>query len=239
MVRGIQRLIDDIRNPRASKKRRKKKIDDLPDLPFFPKFKAPPITKAAKELAKIMVDLGPEAGKPRIFDDTPRPNIIVPHRDNVFDRMKDRREQERGRQKLRRKQQEQRSKVIRRVKTTVKGREPMTMEDDMRELFDRVDDLEGQRLSDVIYEEAERTQNQEMEDALSRIEARRPRQFTRSRQFSRSNLMPAPKKKRKVSAYQKRFGVELKKLKKLHPRTKIQNLMKRAHRRTRAAMKKK
>ena len=225
MVRGIKRLLEDIYNPRASKKRRKKKIDDLPDLPYFPKFKAPPITKAAKELAKVFVDLGPEGA-------SSRPNTIVPHRENVFDRMKDRREQERGRQKLRRKQQEQRSGVIRRVKTTVKGREPMTIRDDMEDLFDRVDDLEGERISNEIYEHAERTQNQEMEDALASIERRRPRQF------SRLNLMPAPKKKRKVSAYQKRFGIELKKLKKLHPRTKIQNLMKKAHRRTRAAMKK-
>ena len=58
-------------------------------------------------------------------------------------------------------------------------------------------------------------------------------------QFSQLNVLPPIKKKRKVSAYQKRFGIELKKLKKLHPRTKIQNLMKKAHRRTRAAMKKK
>ena len=56
-------------------------------------------------------------------------------------------------------------------------------------------------------------------------------------QFERQNILP--RKKRKVSPYQKRFGIELKKLKKLHPRTKIQNLMKKAHRRTRAAMKKK
>ena len=39
-------------------------------------------------------------------------------------------------------------------------------------------------------------------------------------------------KKRKVSAYQKAFGVELKKLKKKHPRTNISVLMKKAHRAT-------
>lgn len=43
--------------------------------------------------------------------------------------------------------------------------------------------------------------------------------------------------KRKVSKYQKRFGQELKKLKAKHPRTKIQNLMKRAHRATKKALK--
>ena len=118
----------------------------------------------------------------------------------------------------------------------------VTIEDDMREVFDNVDDLAAEEIAEEIYQVAEQTQNQDMENALARIEGRRPRQFranTRSRQFSRSNLVPAPKKKRKVSAYQKRFGVELKKLKKLHPRTKIQNLMKKAHRRTRAALKKK
>lgn len=39
-------------------------------------------------------------------------------------------------------------------------------------------------------------------------------------------------KRRKVSAYQKAFGVELKKLKKKHPRTNISVLMKKAHRAT-------
>ena len=56
-----------------------------------------------------------------------------------------------------------------------------------------------------------------------------------SNQFSRSNLLP--KKKRKVSKYQKQFGIQLKKLKKKHPRTKITQLMKRAHRATRKALK--
>ena len=66
-------------------------------------------------------------------------------------------------------------------------------------------------------------------------------QVSRSNQFGNQfgQQRTIPRKKRKVSAYSKRFGIELKKLKKLHPRTKIQNLMKKAHRRTRAAMKKK
>jgi len=63
-----------------------------------------------------------------------------------------------------------------------------------------------------------------------------------SGQFSRSNVIPnlptrAMKKKRKVSKYQKEFGRQLKKLKAKHPRTKIQNLMKRAHLATRKALK--
>tara|TARA_B100000745_G_C20142719_1_gene391834 strand:+ start:1404 stop:1757 length:354 start_codon:yes stop_codon:yes gene_type:complete len=45
----------------------------------------------------------------------------------------------------------------------------------------------------------------------------------------------APKRKRKVSAYQKEFGRQLKKLKKKHPRTPVTRLMKRAHTATRKA----
>jgi len=44
-------------------------------------------------------------------------------------------------------------------------------------------------------------------------------------------------KRRKVSAYQKEFGKQLKKLKKKHPRTKIGTLMKRAHRATKKVRK--
>lgn len=44
-----------------------------------------------------------------------------------------------------------------------------------------------------------------------------------------------PKKKRKVSAYQKEFGRQLKKLKRAHPRTPVTRLMKRAHAATRRA----
>ena len=63
-----------------------------------------------------------------------------------------------------------------------------------------------------------------------------------SGQFSRGSLIPnlpttRTKKKRKVSKYQKEFGRQLKKLKAKHPRTKIQNLMKRAHSATRKALK--
>jgi len=63
----------------------------------------------------------------------------------------------------------------------------------------------------------------------------------RSGQFSRANLLPnlpeTRKKKRKVSKYQKEFGKQLKLLKLKHPRTKITQLMKRAHRATRKVMK--
>jgi hypothetical protein len=43
---------------------------------------------------------------------------------------------------------------------------------------------------------------------------------------------PKPKAKRRVGAYQKQFGKELKALKKKHPRTAQSTLMKRAHRNT-------
>jgi len=54
---------------------------------------------------------------------------------------------------------------------------------------------------------------------------------------NRSLKVTIPKQKRKVSGYQKRFGINLKKLKKAHPRTSISVLMKRAHRMTRRDMK--
>jgi hypothetical protein len=121
-------------------------------------------------------------------------------------------------------------------------------EDDLqRELQDLFDQLPTEGEQELAYldlrEENQRgAQNQTLENALARMAADRPRQFqirARSRSpFTRANLLRAPKKKRKVSKYSKQFGIELKKLKKLHPRTKIQNLMKKAHRRTKAAMKK-
>ena len=46
------------------------------------------------------------------------------------------------------------------------------------------------------------------------------------------------KKPRKVSAYQKQFGRELKNLKKKHPRTPINRLMKKAHSATKKVMRK-
>lgn len=49
---------------------------------------------------------------------------------------------------------------------------------------------------------------------------------------------PLPKpKKRKRSRYSKELSKQLKLLKKQHPRTKITNLMKKAHRATRKALK--
>jgi len=62
----------------------------------------------------------------------------------------------------------------------------------------------------------------------------------RSGQFARHMIMPdlpSRKKKRKVSSYSKEFGIQLKKLKKKHPRTPVTKLMKRAHAATRKARK--
>ena len=58
-----------------------------------------------------------------------------------------------------------------------------------------------------------------------------------SNQFSRSNLIQDKPKKRKVSKYQKELGRQLKMLKKKHPRTPINRLMKKAHAATRKALK--
>ena len=45
-----------------------------------------------------------------------------------------------------------------------------------------------------------------------------------------------PKKKRRVSRYQKEFGRQMKRLKALHPRTKVTALMSRGHSATRKAL---
>jgi len=45
-----------------------------------------------------------------------------------------------------------------------------------------------------------------------------------------------PKKKRKVSRYQKEFGRQMKMLKAAHPRTKVTQLMSRGHSATRKAL---
>lgn len=45
-----------------------------------------------------------------------------------------------------------------------------------------------------------------------------------------------PKKKRKVSKYQREFGRQMKKLKAAHPRTKVTQLMSRGHSATRKAL---
>lgn len=50
-------------------------------------------------------------------------------------------------------------------------------------------------------------------------------------------LNAKPKKKRKVSKYQKEFGRQLKKLKTKHPRTPVSSLMARGHKATRKALK--
>jgi len=46
-----------------------------------------------------------------------------------------------------------------------------------------------------------------------------------------------PKKKKKVSKYSREFGRQLKMLVKKHPRTKVTQLMSKAHRNTRKALK--
>ena len=59
------------------------------------------------------------------------------------------------------------------------------------------------------------------------------------RKFTSAQLATIPpKKKRKVSAYQRKFGIEMKKLIRAHPRTPRTKLMKKAHTLTKKAMKK-
>ena len=234
MVRGFRRLIDDIRNPKASKKERKKKIDSVPDLPFFPGFKAPPILKVSKELAKIFVEIGPKGGNTRLFDE-PAP-IIARHTQEQL-------AYEAGPAAYATYQ----AGLIQPEMKTVTRKEENEIQRELQDMFDQLPTEGQQEAAYLDLRESNETgaQNQTLENALARMAADRPTQFQQQRsspfssQFSRLNLAAKPKKKKKVSAYSKRFGIELKKLKKLHPRTKISGLMKRAHRRTKAAMKKK
>ena len=62
-----------------------------------------------------------------------------------------------------------------------------------------------------------------------------------SRRSRRPGTIPLPtqtKAKRRVSSYQRQFGINLKKLKKKHPRTPLSKLMKKAHTMTKREMKK-
>jgi hypothetical protein len=97
----------------------------------------------------------------------------------------------------------------------------------------------------IIYDWALEHNDMSPADILDRLE--RPRGGRRgpprrSRGSTRKGMVRAtarrayePKKKRKVSAYQKEFGRQLKKLKRAHPRTPVTRLMKRAHAATRRA----
>ena len=84
------------------------------------------------------------------------------------------------------------------------------------------------RLAEAIYDELE-------DDGYFRDDDRRsPRRRTRrTRSGTQRTLRLPAKPKRKVSAYQREFGRQLKKLKKAHPRTPVTRLMKRAHAATR------
>ena len=69
-------------------------------------------------------------------------------------------------------------------------------------------------------------------DYLSKPPKKRAAGRTRSPGLTR---VPLPKPQRKVSAYQREFGRQLKKLKRAHPRTPVTKLMKRAHAATKRA----
>lgn len=81
--------------------------------------------------------------------------------------------------------------------------------------------------------------DEEMEnfvDARNAMNGQRPTNSRRTRVSKLSRSTPKKKQTRKVSAYQRKFGINLKKLKKAHPRTSISVLMKKAHRMTRRDM---
>jgi len=88
--------------------------------------------------------------------------------------------------------------------------------------------LSGRVLTDPINDAIDR------EASGSSINARRS---TGRRRGVRGSEQRKAKTKRKVSAYQREFGRQLKKLKKKHPRSKVSSLMKKAHVATRKVRK--
>jgi len=107
----------------------------------------------------------------------------------------------------------------------------------VEELIDAADpdELENTEMVDALVAEIKKVEREVKRDA--RPSGREV--IRRSKQFSRQFMIPdiPTKKKRKVSGYQKEFGIQLKKLKKKHPRTPVTRLMKRAHAATRKARK--
>lgn len=73
-------------------------------------------------------------------------------------------------------------------------------------------------------------------DDRARSSTRRSSRSPRRSSGTRARTLRLPeKKKRRVSAYQREFGRQLKRLKKAHPRTPVTRLMKRAHAATKRA----
>ena len=127
--------------------------------------------------------------------------------------------------------------------------------DSIKTILDQVPENDVDIALDDFMKHAENTNDQVLANALAELTGTRPRNvrpvqtmpsgrdvIRRSGQFSRANILPrfpspAKKKKRKVSAYSKQFGIQLKKLKAKHPRTPVTKLMKKAHIATRKVMK--
>ena len=98
--------------------------------------------------------------------------------------------------------------------------------------WDFIMDLDGDGVNDVEQGLALRKKQL----GVSKSAAAPSRRSGRS--FTAAQIRSVAPKKRKVSAYQKRFGIEMKRLIKAHPRTPRTKLMKRAHTATKKAMKK-
>jgi hypothetical protein len=94
--------------------------------------------------------------------------------------------------------------------------------------------IEGRRRTAIGFALDEINQEIDREKSSSSINARRA---SGRRRGVRGSEQRKAASKRKVSAYQREFGRQLKKLKKKHPRTKISTLMKRAHRATKKVRK--
>ena len=102
--------------------------------------------------------------------------------------------------------------------------------------------LDAQMVKEINNPEIKMLPTGEITKLIRKPKRKSPRKTGRdiirsSSQFSRQNLVPNFKPKRKKSKYQIELGKNLKMLKKKHPRTKIQNLMKKAHKLTKKSLK--
>ena len=119
---------------------------------------------------------------------------------------------------------------------------PMTSEQALMEVMNNDDIiLDSQMVKEINNPELKMLPTGEVAKVVrkpKRTSKKSGRDIIRSSgQFSRQNLIPNFKPKRKKSKYQIELGKNLKLLKKKHPRTKIQMLMKKAHKLTKKSLK--
>lgn len=99
----------------------------------------------------------------------------------------------------------------------------------MRELFEMVESRSLHKLAEALYEALDDRGFWDDEIRMSSSRGGRRTRGSSARSLASYRPRSRPKARRKVSKYQRAFGVCLKQLKKKHPRTPTSKLMKKAH----------